>query len=696
MKMLSGLLLSLLLLAVLAVPALGLEAVLPPGYETETRSYPVLYLMPEAEGAAPDPLLAERLRAEMDAEGAPKMLLVSVEILPGQSPADALGAAVSAADAAYRTLPDPAHRGAVGIGAGGYLAYDALLADQPLISAAASVRGWFGGENHPWQPDGEALENRMRALRAENRAFFDGVYTYLDAPVDDAWTDLPGSTDDLGSMMILWQTGRANHEFTVRPGEWTDGFLMESCRRVLDRFGAWMGGEAVPAEKAPSAAVPSADSAPVLEGDRQILPLDGAWFFRYTGAGESLDAAALKPEDFSSWDQVAPGVGNWTKGYGNISEENVTSGYGPDYFDFFIIGNGYYARTFTLPAGFETEGAVLSMGCVDDRCQLFLNGTLVGSTGFTEAGAPNGESTWAQYSAFEVPAGLLREGENTLVLRAWNDTPYGAGGWYEGPVGLYSRAAFEALMAERNNPRFFETTFPSALVSPKAGESVEQPCLIYLPEGYEESAERYPVVYLLHQFNSDHTSYRTDHVDALLDEGIAQGLFGKMIVVIPNSSEESWWTGKWERMVTEELIPWVDSHYRTIPRADSRLTAGCSMGGQGAFGIGLRHPELFSGAVSFFGAFSYGGAANPNAVVLERTPEELSRFSLYFICGNQDSYGFGVPAIELHQKLLKLGVPHRFFIENGGHDSAFYLPFFQDAFAYMWDHMGLKVEPAAE
>ena len=66
----------------------------------------------------------------------------------------------------------------------------------------------------------------------------------------------------------------------------------------------------------------------------------------------------------------------------------------------------------------------------------------------------------------------------------------------------------------------------------------------------------------------------------------------------------------------------------------------------------------------------------------------MRQFALYFICGNQDSYGFGVPAIQLHQKLREMGVEHRFFIENGGHDSSFYLPYFQDAFKYIWQKMG--------
>jgi len=306
-----------------------------------------------------------------------------------------------------------------------------------------------------------------------------------------------------------------------------------------------------------------------------------------------------------------------------------------------------------------------------------------------ENGQPTGDTTWAVYSCFEIDETLLnRGGENTVIVRAWNDLPFGAGGWYGGPTALYSHAAFE-LENGGASERFYEESFTSEYASRGLGQSdaIENSYLIYLPEGYFESNRRYPTVYLLHQFNSDHTSYRGDRVNELFDAGAREGLFDEMIVVIPNSSEESWWTGVWEKMITDELIPHIDEKYRTIRDARYRLTAGCSMGGQGAMAVALRNPDYFTGAVSFFGAFSYGGQSSPNAIAASESKEYMDSFSLYFICGNQDSYGFGVPAIDLHQKLSAMGVNHSFFIDNGGHDSAFYLPFFQDAFAYIRNDM---------
>ena len=53
-------------------------------------------------------------------------------------------------------------------------------------------------------------------------------------------------------------------------------------------------------------------------------------------------------------------------------------------------------------------------------------------------------------------------------------------------------------------------------------------------------------------------------------------------------------TGDWEKFVSEELVAYIDAHYRTIPDRASRGLAGHSMGGYGTMRIGMKHPEVFS------------------------------------------------------------------------------------------------------
>ncbi len=769
---------SLVLMLLLALPLCALaasyEVTLPAGYETSGLNYPVIYVFPQDGFAADDSGLAEKFAGA-------QMILVRPALEEGADVGAAIAQVMADVDGQYRTIPDSAHRAAVGTGVGGYLAYVTALADDAPFGAVASIRGNFAGEDNPWLAACGDVMARIEALYAADNAHFDKIYTYMDAPVDDAWTNMPGSTNEMGALFIGYGTGSAFHEFTVRKGAYDDAFLTESAARVLarlkdrmyagllsgsvtpvkttltasdetlafdyavtvsDAIGAYVTGETemkvcyaisdgtteaagnesvtitgpgeytgrieinnvlassssklslsaelMGAELALAESTLILATEPVVDGDFQEISLMGDWRFNYVGAQTVLDVAALTQEEIASWSVVQPGITSWVKGFGNISDENVVSGYGPDYFNYFIVGSGYYAKTFTVPENFDAAELVLCAGYVDDRCEVFLNGVRVGATGMDEAGQPTGETTWAVFSHFDIDPALLNVGgENTMVVRAWNDLPFGAGGWYGGPIGLYSKAAFDSQYAEGANPRFYEETFASVHAANARGEQApaENPYLIYLPEGYETSGRNYPTVYLLHQFNSDHTSYRTDKIDQLMDAGIASGAFDEMIVVIPNSSEESWWAGEWEKMITEELVPLIDSKYRTIKDARYRLTAGCSMGGQGAMAVALRNPDLFSGAVSFFGAFSYGGESSPNAIAEATGAEYMDYFTLSFICGNQDSYGFGVPAIALNQQLERMNVPHDFFIDNGGHDSAFYVPFFDESFAYVRANM---------
>ena len=772
-----ALLFSLPALAALADADGGWEPLLPDSFDAGEWRYPAIYVLEDA--AAGDSGLAQVL---LEAPGM-DMIVVRVPLQAGEDALAVLRRTVDQVDAApMRTIPDAAHRFVAGTGAGGYLAYMAALEEDGLFGGAVSIRGDLAGADNHWLdvygPLGERMRERLRA----DKGLFDAIYTYMDAPADDPWTDLPGSTDDLGAMMIGWGVGSASHEFTVRPGAFDDAFLRESAARVKDRLGARMlsgaltgaldlekatlapdertvrarytltAGEALFAHAADlldvtvRAALYDAQTGAILagetrvhslgaagevsgsvaldapadcagadvrlsvellgggmelasagvvcerearlEGDRFALDLAGDWHFHYTGTRAALDAAALGPDDWADWPLVQPGMGNWTKGFGDISDANVSSVYGPDYFDYFITGNGYYAREFTLPEGAAALETVLSIGYIDDRCEVWINGHRVGGTGMDAAGRSTGETTWAACSSFPVDGAILCEGDrNTIVVRAWNDLPYGAGGWYAGPIGLYSRASYEAIAGDPG--RFLEESFDSVYAARAADHmgTAEVQYLVYLPADYETSGRSYPTLYLLHQLNSDHTSYRTDGVDALLDAGAAAGLFDEMIVVVPNSSEQSWWRGNWEKMLTEELVPHIDENYRTIRDARYRLTAGCSMGGQGAMGVALRNGGLFSGAISFYGAFTYGGEADPRAIAAAESAEYIRSFSLAVLCGNQDSYGFGMCAVDLHQALLAKDAEHLFIIENGGHNGAFYLPRFQEALAYVRAHM---------
>ena len=140
------------------------------------------------------------------------------------------------------------------------------------------------------------------------------------------------------------------------------------------------------------------------------------------------------------------------------------------------------------------------------------------------------------------------------------------------------------------------------------GDSPDRDVSVYLPPSYAKDKSRhYPVVYFLHGFtDSDDKWYGpTKHwinLPTVLDKALQNAANKEMIFVTPNAFtryqgsmySSSVTTGDWEKFVTQDLIAYIDSHYRTIARRDSRGLAGHSMGGYGAMRIGMKHPDIYS------------------------------------------------------------------------------------------------------
>jgi S-formylglutathione hydrolase len=125
---------------------------------------------------------------------------------------------------------------------------------------------------------------------------------------------------------------------------------------------------------------------------------------------------------------------------------------------------------------------------------------------------------------------------------------------------------------------------------------------ILLPTDYETSTRRYPVLYLLHGYGDDHTTWslRTN-----LSWYAAQYPF---IIVMPDGAKSFYLNSaadpkaKFEQFMMRDLIGYVDRHYRTIPLRRARAVAGLSMGGFGAAFLGLKHARMFTALGSFSGA----------------------------------------------------------------------------------------------
>jgi endo-1,4-beta-xylanase len=226
--------------------------------------------------------------------------------------------------------------------------------------------------------------------------------------------------------------------------------------------------------------------------------------------------------------------------------------------------------------------------------------------------------------------------------------------------------------------------------------------LVWLPPGYEDKTDRYPVIYWLHGMGGNQrggASVFVPHVD----KAIKDGALPPVIVVCVNGMVTSWYcdwaNGKQpiESVIIKDLIPHIDARYRTIAQREARVVQGFSMGGYGAAHLGFKYPDLFGTVVADAGAMVaaggpkgsnlaelfkdvYGDGKEGKERFLAENPFELAAKNLDKIkgkmlirigCGKDDNLLARNEA--LHETLQKLEVDHQFEVVPGvAHNSGEY------------------------
>lgn len=246
---------------------------------------------------------------------------------------------------------------------------------------------------------------------------------------------------------------------------------------------------------------------------------------------------------------------------------------------------------------------------------------------------------------------------------------------------------------------------------------------VYLPPCYDSSERAYPVVYLLHGYTDSETAWvQFGEVNRVADEAIASEEIPPMIIVMPDA-KVTWYvnnhtgTDKYEDMMIEEFIPFVEKQYRIRSDRSFRGVSGLSMGGNGSLVYALRHPDVFGVCAPFSAAVYtneevigylkndqkqwftsiYGDLGENDQLpqhwmeysvleMINRMPaKEISQVKFYIDCGDDDFLYKGNAA--LHVALRDKGVEHQFRIREGAHNWTYWrgniihgLKFMGDAF----------------
>jgi putative tributyrin esterase len=124
---------------------------------------------------------------------------------------------------------------------------------------------------------------------------------------------------------------------------------------------------------------------------------------------------------------------------------------------------------------------------------------------------------------------------------------------------------------------------------------------VVLPPGYTAAGPPMPVLYLLHSFAGNRTSWLR------CPNFLEHAASGGMIIVLPESGR-SWLINdhrgrRYEDYLVNEVVGYIDDHFHTVSERSGRALAGFSMGGACALFHGLRYADIWAAVASCSGAF---------------------------------------------------------------------------------------------
>jgi enterochelin esterase-like enzyme len=216
---------------------------------------------------------------------------------------------------------------------------------------------------------------------------------------------------------------------------------------------------------------------------------------------------------------------------------------------------------------------------------------------------------------------------------------------------------------------------------------------VYTPPGYNQSSERYPVLYLQHGWGEDETGWSQQGQEHfILDNLIASHKAKPMIIVNengmtgvnfsppppprpgstapparpnPGSIRDERYT-LLDNVISKDLIPYIDGNFRTVPDREHRALAGLSMGGGQAVRIGLNHLDKFAYLGAFSPAFFLTDTTKDYDGAFADPAKLNQQLRLFWIGVGSDDFLLA-PVKGAHEALQKAGIKHVWVQSSGAH-----------------------------
>lgn len=216
-------------------------------------------------------------------------------------------------------------------------------------------------------------------------------------------------------------------------------------------------------------------------------------------------------------------------------------------------------------------------------------------------------------------------------------------------------------------------------------------CVVIKPDIVQDRPIALPVVYLLHGYSGNFSNWisKVPELKQYTDQY-------RLMIVCPDGGFSSWYfdspidpSMRYETYIGKEVPDYIDAHYATIKDRTGRAITGLSMGGHGGLFLGFRHADAFGACGSMSGGISLADsrsrfdvskrigdtlayAGNWNTYSVTNVTEKYPADSLAIIidCGTEDF--FYASNHSLHEKMLRLKIPHDYIERPGKHDWAYW------------------------
>jgi enterochelin esterase-like enzyme len=195
---------------------------------------------------------------------------------------------------------------------------------------------------------------------------------------------------------------------------------------------------------------------------------------------------------------------------------------------------------------------------------------------------------------------------------------------------------------------------------------------LYLPPCYEENtSQRYPVLYLIHGQSYNHFQWVRLGAPEMADAMIASGDLPPFIIVMPRDIIWVEPTGdNFGKAIIQDLIPFIDSQYRTLPDRGFRAIGGLSRGASWALHLGFSNWELFSAIGGHSLPVFFEDVRRVPGWLESIPPEMMPR--IWVDVGEGDNQTIINSSTWFGGKLDEYDIPHEWYLFKGFHDEEYW------------------------